>query len=94
MKSDLDSPIDLPRENNIHHPICYLTHQWKYETHLLKTSPSPTVREATASAAAKLKLKYMVGVSGRRIHLAAMTMNTLTKNVRAQKKINTGVQIW
>lgn len=61
--------------------------------YLLKTRPSPTVNDATASAAARLKLKYMVGVSGRRIHLAAMTMNTLTKKVRAQKKIKTGVHV-
>ncbi len=47
-----------------------------------------------ASAAAKLKLKYMVGVKGLRIHFPAKTIKTLTKNVRAQKNIKTGVHVW
>ena len=47
-----------------------------------------------ASAAARLRLKYMVGVKGRLIHRAATTMKTLTRKVRAQKKIMTGVHVW
>ena len=61
--------------------------------YLWKTSPKPIVRDTMASAAARLRLKYMVGVKGRLIQRDATTIKTLTTKVRAQKKIKTGVQI-
>lgn len=52
---------------------------------LLMTSPMPTIKEAYASAEAKLIEIDSVGDSGRRIHMEEATITVLTMKVTRQK---------